>query len=46
VSGNGPFPATCAPDEAAAASAKKDVPASLARSAVSHARMSPNPART
>ena len=46
VSENGPFPATCVPDEAAAALAKKDVPASLARSAASHARMSPNPART
>ena len=46
VSGSGPFPASCALDEAAAALAKKDVPASLARSAASHARTSPNRAKT
>ena len=45
VSGNGPFPATCATVEAAAASAKKDVPAFPARNAASRARMSPNRAR-
>lgn len=46
VSGSGPYPAICAPVVAAAASAKKDVPASPARNAASHVRMSPNRART